>query len=157
MDSRQQIALKERPFDLGLAPEREHLEVRDPRNEAATEARWQPVLERLDIEVLGIRDVPTQPVRVEVHGVIWEVAPMESRVYHVPESVYHRIRAAEAAGIPFAYWVWGEEQFARPTFQPTPEREQVRPLPRGRDPIVVGIIPTAPNRGVWCLLGLWFH
>ena len=25
------------------------------------------------------------------------------------------------------------------------------------DPIVIGVIPTAPNRGLWCSLGAWLH
>jgi hypothetical protein len=105
---------------------------------------------------------------------------MGTGVYDVPESVYHRIRAAEAAGIPFAYWLWGEEQFSRPTFRPVREPLPARAIrlggeaaavlgtlaaPLGRlvtvlasiDPIVIGVIPTAPNRGLWCSLGAWLH
>ena len=25
------------------------------------------------------------------------------------------------------------------------------------DPIVIGIIPTGPDEGLWCVLGKWFH
>ena len=82
---------------------------------------------------------------------------MGNREYNVPESVYHRIRAVEAEGVQFAYWLWGEEQFARPNsnlFQKVPVRSTPQ---QDLDPIVIGVIPTAPNRGIWCLLGKWFH
>ena len=156
---RQQIVSRVKPYGLGIVPDREQFEYIDPRNEPATEARWRPVLERLGIRILGIRDVPSQPLRIEVDSVDWELRPMGNETYNVPESVYHCIRATEAEGVPFAYWLWGEEQFTRPKFQPVREPTPVRSAPRqrDRDPIVIGVIPTAPNRGIWCLLGKWFH
>ena len=30
-------------------------------------------------------------------------------------------------------------------------------LMRNLDPIVIAVIPTAPNRGLWCSLGAWLH
>jgi hypothetical protein len=167
-------------LDMDLLPDKEGVEYRDPRNEAATEARWAPVLERLGIPILGVRDVPAEAVRLDLDGITWELVPMGTDVYDVPESVYHRIRAAEAAGIPFAYWLWGEECFSRPTFRPVREPLPARAIrlggeaaaalgtlaaPLGRlvtvlariDPIVIAVIPTAPNRGLWCSLGAWLH
>jgi hypothetical protein len=175
-----QVALREQPYGLDLLPEKERVEYGDPRNEAATEARWAPVLERLGIPILGVRDVPSEAVRLDLDGITWELVPMGSGVYDVPESVYHRIRAAEAAGIPFAYWLWGEERFSRPAFRPVREPLPARAVrlsgeaaavlgtlaaPLGRlvtalasiDPIVIGVIPTAPHRGLWCSLGAWLH
>src|SRR5438309_6372407 len=161
-----QVALREEPYGLDLLPDKERVEVSDPRNEAATEARWAPVLERLGIPILGVRDVPSEAVRLDLDGITWELVPMGTGVYDVPESVYHRIRAAEAAGIPFAYWLWGEERFSRPTFRPVHEPLPARAIRLGGeaaailgrlatalaslDPIVIGVIPTAPNRGLWC-------
>ena len=153
-----ELQRKEKPYGLGVVPDKELFEYTDPRNEPATEARWRPVLEQLGIVILGIRDVPSQSVRITVDGIDWDVALMDNDiVYDVPPSVYHCIMAAEAKEIPFAYWLWGEEQFARPKFQPIRETVPVRSVPRKRDPIVIGVIPTAPNRGIWCLLGKWFH
>lgn len=152
-----EVALRQRPYGLGLVPEKEISEYTDPRNEAAIEARWRPVLDRLDIRMLEIRDVVSQPVRINVDGIDWDIAPMGSGPYNVPQTVYHRIRAAEAEGIPFAYWMWGEEKLTRPTFQPIREPVPVRSASPKRDPIVIGVIPTAPNRGIWCLLGIWLH
>ena len=177
---RREVALREQPYRLGLLPDKERVEYGDPRNEAATEARWAPALERLGIPTLGVRDVPSEAVRLDLDGITWELAPMGTGVYDVPESVYHRIRAAEAAGIPFAYWLWGEERFSRPAFRPVREPLPARAIrlggeaaavlgtlaaPLGRlvtvlasiDPVVIGVIPTAPNRGLWCSLGAWLH
>src|SRR5436190_21350592 len=114
VDWQKQIATRAKPYSLGVVPDREQFEYTDPQNEAATQARWQPVLDRLGIKILGIRDVPTEPVRVNVDGIDWDLKRMGDAEYTVPESVYHRIRAAEAEEVPFAYWLWGEEQFPRP-------------------------------------------
>ncbi len=153
---RELVATRERPYNLGIASNKNLYELTDPRNEEATLARWQPVLHRLNIPILGTRDVPSQQVRFSYDGIDWQLSRMGTQTYNVPESVYHRIRAAEAEGVPFAYWLWGEEQFVRPTFQPIPEPTLVRGT-RKRDPIVIGVILTAPNRGIWCLLGQWLH
>jgi hypothetical protein len=158
MDQRKPVAARAKPYGLNVVPDSGLFEYTDQRNEAETEARWRPVLEQLGIMILGIRDVPSQLGRITVDGVEWELERMGDREYRIPQSVYHCIRSAEAAGIHFAYWIWGEEQFTRPRFVPI--QEEARPVPRTRkeiDPIVIGVIPTAPNRGIWCLLGKWFH
>jgi hypothetical protein len=168
---------------VAVLPDATHFEASDPRNEQATVDRWRPVLERHGATILEVENIPTSGMRVEVDGITWELEPMyPQKTYDVPESVYHRIRALAAEGVPFAWWVWGEEKFSQPNFTPTPAAQpanapswsdattiplppvQSRPAPRPRptaprqrDPIVVGIIPTGPNRGVWCLLGKWFH
>ena len=158
MDRRKPVTTREMPYGLAVVPNRELFEYTDQRNEAATEARWRPVLERLGIVILGIRDVPAQLGRITVDGIEWELELMGNREYNVPSHVYHRIQAAEAAEIPFAYWIWGEEQFTRPKFRPIQEtRTEPTPPQTVLDPIVIGVIPTAPNRGIWCLLGKWFH
>jgi len=157
MDRPKQVATRAKPYGLNVVPDKEMFEYTDPRNEAAVEARWRPALERLGITILGIRDVPPQLGRITVDGVEWELERMGNREYSVPESVYHCIRSAEAEGIQFAYWIWGEEQFTRPKFQPIQEKQPARATYQEIDPIVIGVIPTAPSRGIWCLLGKWFH
>ena len=80
------VALREQPYGLDLLPDKERVEYGDPRNEAATEARWAPVLERLGIPILGMRDVPSEAVRLEIDGFEWELVPMGTGVYDVPVS-----------------------------------------------------------------------
>ena len=164
---RERVISRERPYDLGIVPDNRQFEYTDPRNEEATLARWQPVLERLNILILGVRDVPSEPVRVTVDGIEWLLSRMGNKRYDIPESAYHTIRAAQAAGVPFGYWLWGEEQFDRPEFYPQKpknaswksslERSWNEWQEKLSDPIVIGVIPTAPNRGIFCLLGKWFH
>ena len=157
------IALGERPYGSGFVPRHDSFEMSDPRHEAATQARWEPILTRIGIPVLGVRDLPTAPVRVTVEGIAWEVRLLDpSGTYELPPHVYNRVRAAEAAEVPFAWFLWGEEQFAHPTFTPRqPTRKQAAASPRRKrrflDPLLIGVIPTAPGRGVWCLLGIWLH
>ena len=167
MDWREKALRQEAPYGLGLLPESDHLEYTDPRNEDVVTERWRGVLERLGIKVLYVRDTITGPTRFDFDGVEWLLEPMDNhRTYDVPVSVYHRVRAAEAEGVPFGYWIWGEEQFARPAFRPTPERAPASAargaareswFPRLVDPLVIAVIPTAPGRGLWCLLGAWLH
>src|SRR5688572_26164131 len=111
MERWRQLVTRERPFGIGFVADASLVEVEDPRNDEATLARWQPVLDRLGIPVVGVRDIPAQPVRFEVRGIEWELTRMETdgRNYAVPQRVLQRIRAAEAAEVPFAYWLWGEE------------------------------------------------
>jgi hypothetical protein len=147
MDRQQAVA---RPYGVGLVSDTDIFEYLDPQNAAAVAARWRPRLEQLGARVLGTADVPNQPTRFFLDGIDWEVAPLDpARTYDVPATVFHRVRAAEAAEVPFAYWLWGEEQFARPTFRPVEEPK--------RDPVLIGVIPTAPNRGIWVCLGVWLH
>jgi hypothetical protein len=115
MDERQaqQIALGERPYGVGLLPDKTLFEFYDPRNEAAIKERWHPILERIGIcdhqgkrgcGIIGVRDMISSPIEITVRGQLWRIAPMDLTVPHrVPEYVRHRVLAAEAAGIPFAY------------------------------------------------------
>jgi hypothetical protein len=164
------IALGERPYGYGFVPRHDYVEMSDPRNEAATQARWEPILKRIGITVLGVRDLPTAPVRVTIAGIEWDLRMLPpSGSYELPPHVYNRVRAAEAAEVPFAWYLWGEEQFARPTFttrKPTRKqgaaslwrkRRLIDPILSLLDPMLIGVIPTAPGRGVWCLLGIWLH
>jgi hypothetical protein len=151
------IALGKRPHGYGLVPRHDSFEMSDPRNEAAMQARWEPTLKRIGITVLGVRDLPTAPVRVTVAGIEWEVRILHpSGTYELPPHVYNRVRAAEAAEVPFAWFLWGEEQFARPTFttrQSTRKstRKQVAASPRPKrrflDPMLIGVIPQPQGAG----------
>lgn len=150
-------------YGLAILPETNRYEYTDPRNEAAVERRWHPICEQHGAAILGTRDVPTERVRVAVDGLTWELGPLGSAERAIPSTVFHRWRALEAAGVPFLYWLWGDEQPEQPHFRPLADREpwQFRSSndwpTRRRDPIVIGVIPTAPSRGLWVLLGRWFH
>ncbi len=52
MDWQKQVAAREKPYDLNVVPDSEVFEYTDPRTEAATEARWRPVLNRFGIGCL---------------------------------------------------------------------------------------------------------
>jgi hypothetical protein len=175
MDERQaqQIALGDRPYGVGLLPDKALFEFYDPRNEAATKERWHPILERIGIcdhqaekgcGIVGVRDMISSPTEITFREQLWRIAPMDLTVPHrVPEYVRHRVLAAEAAGIPFAYWIWGKEvsppkpklvtQFHQKARTAGAAKSWLRKL----DPCLIAIIPTAPNRGIWCSLGEWFE
>jgi hypothetical protein len=143
----------ERPYGLTVAPTKGRLEASSPESEQAVARRWTAPLERRVAEVLGIRDVPSEPLRFQLRRIKWSLERMTARAHQVPETVYHRIQALEAAGVPFASFLWGEQQFPKPSFtvEPAP------PVERKRDPLIIGVISTDVDRGVRCLLGLWLH
>lgn len=154
------LARRESPYGLAVLPEKDTFEYTDPRNEAAVEQRWRPICERHGAAILGIRDVPTSRVRVEVNGIAWDLERLGSVERGVPAEVFHRWRALEAEGVPFTDWLWGEEQLQRPQFRPLPATRVATwnaPIDSRRDPVVIGVIPTAPGRGLWVLIGRWFH
>lgn len=165
IDEQDRSALIQRasPYGLALLPETDTHEYTDPQNEATVQHRWQRLCEQHGAAVLGVRDVPTTPIWVQLDGVRWLLGPLDDEERAVPAEVFHRWRALEAAEVPFFYWLWGEEQPQRPNLRPLPERRTARParsappLEPLRDPIVIGVIPTAPNRGLWVLIGRWFH
>jgi hypothetical protein len=165
MDEQAQKELAQRasPYGLALLPETQPYEYTDPQNETAVQRRWQRRCEKHGAAILGIRDVPTQPIWVQLDGIRWLLGPMGNEERGVPAEEFNRWRALEAEGIPFYYWLWGEEQPQRPNLRPLPERATSRlasgsaPLTRPRDPIVIGVIPTAPHRGLWVLIARWFH
>lgn len=161
------LARRAAPYGLALLPETETHEYTDPQNEATVQHRWQRVCERHGAAILGIHDVPTRPIWVQLDGVRWLLGPLGDEVRRLPDEEFNRWRALEAAEVPFFYWLWGEEQPQRPNFRPLPERGILRrtvrqvsnaaALEQQRDPIVIGVIPTAPNRGLWVLIARWFH
>jgi hypothetical protein len=168
------VARRASPYGLAILPEKDNHEYTAPGNEAATEQRWRPTCERHGAAMLGIRDLPTERVRLVLDGMPWILEPLGQGERQVPAEVFHRWRALEAEGVPFQWWLWGEEQPQRPKFRvlpdagatqstqwaqrsrlaPTQQRDWATPQ---RDPLVIGVIPTAPSRGVWVLLGRWFH
>src|SRR5947209_1271320 len=83
---------KERPLDMSSIPDADSFEWEDPRNERATEERVRRLVGPIGVKVVGIRDVPTEPVRIDLDGVEWELQPMNpDQTYDVPTTVYHRI------------------------------------------------------------------
>jgi hypothetical protein len=156
------LARRASAYGLATLPAKDQHEYTDPHNEAVVEHRWRSVCERHGAAVLGVREVPTRTLRLDIDGITWELGPVGSAERQVPQEVFHRWRALEAEGVPFLWWLWGEEQPQRPQFRPLPQATsrpdswQVPAAPQ-RDPIVIGVIPTAPGRGVWVLIGRWFH
>ena len=158
-------------------------EYTDPRNEAAVVARWAPVLKDLGVQPLTVRDVPQTAQQLEIDGIPWNVEPLTTGEVTVPPTVFKRIHQMQEVGIPLAYWLSAEEQFPQPTFRLGEEREarphtptggtraneaRRRPLavprpmraialPEHGDPLLLGVIPTAPYRGLWVVVGKWFH
>jgi hypothetical protein len=185
MEENERLGLARRasPYGLAVLPEQDTYEYTDSRNEEVVERRWRPVCERHGAAVLGVRAVPTDPMRIDLDGIQWELRALDATEERgVPSEVYHRWRALEAESVPFYYWLWGEELPVRPRFQPLSTTNAARPATRVtppaartatwserlntwlddaaailRDPIVIGVIPTAPNRGLWVLIGRWFH
>lgn len=157
------LARRESPYGLAILPEKDQYDYTDPQNETAVQHRWQRLCEQHGAAILGIRDVPTSTMYVRLDGVVWELGPLGTAERAVPAEVFNRWRALEAAGVPFFYWLWGEEQPQRPNFRQLPVTATPRPdsgndwFTQRRDPIVIGVIPTAPQRGLWVLLGRWFH
>ena len=166
MEENERLGLARRasPYGLAVLPEQDTYEYTDSRNEEVVERRWRPVCERHGAAVLGVRAVPTDPMRIDLDGIQWELRALDATEERgVPSEVYHRWRALEAESVPFYYWLWGEEQPQQPNLRPLSERatrlltSSSAPTTRQRDPIVIGVIPTAPQRGLWVLIGRWFH
>lgn len=139
------LARRAAPYGLAVLPEKNQCESTDPANEVAITQRWQSVCEQHGAVVLGVRDVPTARVRMELDGIPWHLEPLGAGERAVPAKVFHRWRALEAVGVPFLYWLWGEEQVVHPNLRPTTWSS--RPT-NERDPLVIGVIPTASHRGV---------
>lgn len=153
------VAQRAAPYGLAVVPAKDLHEHPTEQDELAVQRHWQPICEELGAVILGIRDVPTGPVPVKLDGILWELGPMGTTERWVPMETFHRWRALEGKNVPFLYWLWGEEQTQRPNFRPLSETRTVSwsgSTPK-RDPLVVGVIPTAPGRGVWVLVGKWLH
>src|SRR6185312_8302363 len=99
------LARRASPYGLALQPETDTYEYTNPQNEAAVQQRWQRTCEQHGAAILGIRDVPTQPVWVQLDDVRWLLGPLGSAEHWVPAETFHRWRALEAAGVPFFYWL----------------------------------------------------
>jgi hypothetical protein len=159
--TRDELARRGTPYGLATVPETNPAAPIDEQHERAIQQRWQRICERHGAAILGIRDVLTSPREVQLDGIRWELGPLGTDERTVPAEVFHRVRALEAAGVPFGYWLWGEELPQRPNLrplaEPTPTASGSDWPSRQRDPLLIGVIPTAPGRGLWVLLGRWFH
>lgn len=164
-----ELALKESPFNLKLVTDPTHMEYRKVENEGLVLSRWKPIVEKHGAKVWGIEDIPTKSYVLKIDDINWEIGQMNpTQTYYVPDEVFNRLRALESQGIPFGYWLWGEELLSRnqPSIRPNSELmqqlmvmrlETIRQPQRLGDPILIGVIPTAPNRGVWVQIGAWLH
>lgn len=112
--------------------------------ETSAVARWRPILDKHEATIIGVRDLPTSRGRLDINQVTFLVTRAESREYPVPGSVYARIRGLEDFGICFDYWLWAEHKI---------------PFGAGLEAncLLIGVIATAPHRGIWCLLGKWLQ
>ena len=156
-----ELARRAAPYGLATMPESRRTALTDEQYERDIQQRWQRTCERHGAAILGIREVPTRPQLVQLDGIRWELGPLGTDERAVPVDVFHRMRALEAAGVPFGYWLWGEELPQRPHLRPLPEPTHTPSggnwPSRQRDPLLIGVIPTAPGRSLWVLLGRWFH
>lgn len=159
--TQQELARRAAPYGLATMPASKRTALTSEQYERDIQQRWQRACERHGAAILGIRDVPTHPREVQLDGIRWELGPLGTDERAVPADVFHRMRALEAAGVPFGYWLWGEELPQRPHLRPLPEPTHAPSGGNGpshqRDPLLIGVIPTAPGRGLWVLLGRWFH
>ena len=157
------LARRAAPYGLALLPDTHAHEYTDPQNEATVQRKWQRPCEEHGAAILGIRDVPIEPLWVQLDGVNWLLGPFGQTERWAPAWVFHRLRSLQGANVPFQHWLWGEEEPQWPNLRPLPEHGTNRltsgaaPLARPRDPILIGVIPTVPNRGLWVLVGRWFH
>lgn len=154
------VARRAAPYGQPAVPANDLHEHPTEQDELAIQRRWQRICEQFGARILGIRDVPTSPVLAKLDGIFWELAPIGTTEREVPAEVFHRWRALEGKDVPFLYWLWGEEQPQRPNLRPLPELRTV-PWRRAsvplRDPVLIGVIPTAVGRGVWVMVGKWLH
>ena len=119
----------------------------DPRNMYQIEAQWRPVLDRAEVQTIGVRDIPSQPERIQESGSEWIIKTLnDDEICDIPPKTNQRIQAVEKEGLIIDCWILMEEQIP-----PVPEPE------RDYDPILVGVIRTGSNRGVWCVFGRWKH
>ncbi len=168
-------------------PIRTHVEFDDPRNEQVTLQRVTQLVTPHKAVVLGVFDIPQEGTRIEYLGFPWALSVLTGDVKKpIPQSVMQRLNAVEAAlGTEFMWFIWAEElpPQGRPRFTvdhslteskaalPATYKQQkqyqhyLTAIKRAeeaweteqRDPMLIGVTPTGPNRGVWVLLGRWFR
>jgi hypothetical protein len=120
--------------------------------EVAFKAMWVPVLEHRVLEIWDIKNVPIQSIETDIAYNMrlsrWSITPMDTKVvYDVPPSSKERIESLK--DIPFQFFLIAKEirviqDYSRPTLSGSL-----------RDPLIIGIIPSAPLRGLYCVLAKW--
>ncbi len=125
--------------------------------EAATKARIQPLLEKLGVRFLCASDVPEKTILVTLDGIDFKLSRVtKGRSFTFPKAVCEhldtRIGKAKEQGIPFSYFLYGEEDEPPDTFI---YEDEYRRYAFHSDPCVIGIVKTAPKRGLWFLLDKW--
>jgi hypothetical protein len=148
----QTLARRASPYGLALLPDTQRYPSAEPPSEAAIQRRWQRRCEELGGAILGIRDVPTEPVVAQLEGVRWLLEPLGARERWMPAHLFNQVRGFEGADVPFKFewWLWGEEQRPHPSFRPFPD-----PAAQRRDPLLIGVIKTGLRRGLWVLVARW--
>lgn len=128
-----------------LMPDDQLFEYTDPALETAQIARWQPVFDRHQVIVIGLRDVTANDTHLEMNSVRWKVSHLDDSKHIVPQSIFRRVEALQAEGVPFNWWLWAEHRLpaAQHTFS--------------CHILLIGVVATGDDRGVWCLLGKWLQ
>lgn len=143
-DSVARVRLTPPPDVRSLQPDAALREYTDPNLETTAVTRVQPVLEKHGAVLIGIREVPLASTRMEINRLHWAVSRHRSDEYRVPPSVYDRVEALDDDGIAFDLWLWAENR-----------------IPFGvsvnTNCMLIGVITTVPDRGIWCLLGKWLQ
>jgi hypothetical protein len=122
--------------------------------------RYQPVMQRLGTQFLGLETIPVTPTRHLMDGVIWEFSkPAEEREVSLLSQAYAAtLDALHAEKVPYILYIGlaienmsgfhliddGGALQGPPATSPHAHSEHA-PLP-------VVIIPTSPAKGLWYLL-----
>jgi hypothetical protein len=120
----------------------------DLRNMLPIEARWRPTFDHVGIQTIGMRDIPLSPTRIWVGDKEWMVSHLGDNVsIEVPSETLARKETLEGVGLVIDYWILMEEQ-KKHTYVPKPTPITL---------VLVGVIGTDKNRGIWCIFGRWVH
>lgn len=159
-----QLAVLEVPYGQSLVRNSTLYTYDDPRNIAATEARFTPYLAFFGVKSLAMhQEVPKNKKHIQLGEFMWELSLMDmEKAYQTPEWVCDRMAALQKANVPFAWFLYAEERLGYPKVQPAPIITRIalrESTQRQYDPAIIGIIPTDYERriGWWYLIAAWLH
>jgi hypothetical protein len=122
--------------------------------------RYQPVMQRLGTQFLGLDTIPETPTRHLMDGVIWEVskAAEEKAVSLLAQSVAATLEALHAEHVPFIVCV-GIAVEKTAGFHLIDDGGAIQGPPvtsphagSEREPLPIVIIPTSTAKGLWYLV-----
>jgi hypothetical protein len=159
-----QLTALEVPYRQSLVRDTTRHTYDDPRNSAATEARYTSYLAFFGVKSLNIhQEIPRHKEQIQLGEFLWEFGLMDmEKVYQAPEWVCDRMAALQKANVPFAWFLYAEERFVYPKVEPTPSivrAPEIQKTQRKRDPAIIGVIPTDYERriGWWYMIAAWLH